>query len=765
MSNDEHSKGTQSSVTPELRAALRGLSAILDPVPGAWFFTRRDCSFVYVSPGACQLLGYQRDELMRRTLLDVDCRLSPPMWEQLWHSTPPQDEMTLSTLHRRRDGSKVPVEVRAVRMVLGGEDIAASYAVDQTQSEQTRAALLETEAQLRRLMAHLPDMIFRLRLTDTPRFSFVSPSCWRLLGFTPREMVDAPRGVAQFVHVDDVVKLRALSAAVQATGVEVRFQHREGNTVWMNVRATARSEEGSAGLSIEGVARDETARRDAELSNRRLLTALEQVAEAVVVTDASGRVVYTNPAYEASSGFCSGQSLMKPWRSLEVSLDEGFLLELEKVLIEGRGWKGRIQSRRGDGGRLYDEEASVSPLRDATGTVIGCVAVKRDITERIKMQEQLHQSQKLEAVGQLAGGVAHDFNNLLQIIQGNTLMLRTRSRESELSHLIEGVLEAAQRASTLVQQLLTFSRKGTVEFAPVDVAGCIRSLQEMLRRVMGANIRVRWNCDLSPAMTLGNAAQLEQVVLNLCINARDAMPDGGELHIGLRRAQPSEAPSSAREPGSHLVLSVKDEGHGMDSSVSSRLYEPFFTTKEAGRGTGLGLATVYAIVRAHGGSIEVDSAPQRGAEFRVYLPLTNHLPPSQPDSPRPASVVGGGRRVLVAEDEPGVLALTASFLRDAGFEVLPASNGLEALGLLRRHPDTRLAVLDVVMPQLGGLALFNRVEALGTRIPVVFVTGFDRDSLATVVHHAHVAIVTKPFGAGELLAKIAQVLPCEVPKT
>jgi two-component system NtrC family sensor kinase len=736
------------------------LAAILDPVPGAWFFTRRDTRFAYVSAGACQWLGYDKAQLMSKTLLDVDPTLTAERWEWLWNSTKPPDSMTVRTVHQRADGTRFPVEVRAVRVLLSGEDFAVSYAVDLTQSEETRAALLATEAQLERLLSNLPDLIFRVCLRDPPTFQFASPSAEGLLGFSPSELTAEHAKLADFVYPEDIETFLSLGSLPHGTGPRVRFFHRDGHTVWMDLRATARTE-GTPAPSIEGVARDVTQTHDAELFNQRLLTAIEQVAEAVVITDLTGKVLYVNPAYTQSTGRSHDDSIGRSWAELEVRADDAFLKVLGGVLASGESWKGRIASVRSSVADAYDEEVSVSPLRNPSGAVVGRVAVKRDITERLRLQEQLNQAQKLEAVGQLAGGVAHDFNNLLQIVQGNSLLIKSKVGCPELESLAQGVLDASQRASSLVRQLLTFRRKGTVEFSPVDVADCVWGLRPMLERLMGAAIQVSWKFNSRPSVVIGNSPQLQQVIVNLCINARDAMAEGGNLLVDLRNVDTDALPPGVRQRRPHLLLTVVDDGHGMDDTVCSRLFEPFFSTKEAGRGSGLGLATVYAIVRAHGGCIDVDSTPGQGATFRVHLPLSDAPLSCEKSARQPEVLVrGAGRLVLVADDEEGVRDLTTRFLREAGFDVLEAADGTQALEVLQKRRDTLcLAVLDVVMPSLGGLALFERLTEQGSSLPVIFVTGFDRDALADVVDEPRVRIVTKPFDSASLLSRVAQLLP------
>jgi nitrogen-specific signal transduction histidine kinase len=393
--------------------------------------------------------------------------------------------------------------------------------------------------------------------------------------------------------------------------------------------------------------------------------------------------------------------------------------------------------------------------------------VARDITEsyeREQLQEQLHQAQKMEAVGQLAGGIAHDFNNLLQVIMGHTQLVRAATRDSKSEALLSSVLGAAERASALIKQLLAFSRKGGVDYSELELDRIIASLHQMLERLLGEHIRLTWDCKIQPVHVIGNAAQLEQVVVNLCINARDALPRGGQVMLRLDEISPEELPAAARGRVTGLArayarLSIIDDGEGMSSEVQSRIYEPFFTTKGPGKGTGLGLSTAYAVVRSHGGFIDVSSSPGQGSEFVILLPrvVPTSAPRSIPSEPR--GVVGQGRLVLVAEDEPDVLRLTATYLSQGGFQVLMAKDGEEAERMIvERARELAVAVLDVVMPKRGGPGIYANLRAQNIMTPIVFVTGYDDESLSPILDRESVVLLRKPFGSKDLLAQVALVI-------
>lgn len=417
--------------------------------------------------------------------------------------------------------------------------------------------------------------------------------------------------------------------------------------------------------------------------------------------------------------------------------------------------------------RLLDRLPELSLTTTGQGVLLEGVA--RDITERHEreqLQEQLHQARKMEAVGQLAGGIAHDFNNLLQVIQGHTQLVRAMNQDKKADALLQGVLGAADRASSLIKQLLAFSRKGSVGLVELELGQLLSALHQMLERVMGEQVRLIWECTVGPVYVLGNAAQIEQLVANLCINARDAMPrgGGGSVYVTLDVVLDHELPTAARAQGipaaiEYVRLTIRDDGEGMSPEVQSRLFEPFFTTKGPGKGTGLGLSTTYATVRAHHGYIEVASGLGQGSTFRIFLPRV-------PATPRPHGlqrstrrISGKGHLALTAEDEPEVLRLTATYLMQAGFDVLTAPDGEQAEKLLIEGGSTvTVAVLDMVMPRRGGLAVYQTLRDLGIGTPIVFVTGYDDELLAATATQKDITVLRKPFTKAELLAKVALVV-------
>ncbi len=513
----------------------------------------------------------------------------------------------------------------------------------------------------------------------------------------------------------------------------------------------------------------ENARMLAELQRtgreiRRLATAVEQAAEAVVITDAGGAIQYVNPAFERIAGYRRDELEGKTPAVLKSGVhDAAFYREMWETIRGGRAWRGSFVNRRKDG-TIYEEEAVISPVRAPSGEIVHYVAVKRDVTYERKMEEQLRNAQKMEAVGRLAGGVAHDFNNLLTAIIGYAELLAAELVPgSPLRRDADEIERAGKQAATLIRQLLAFGRRQVLKPEVLELNAVVAEVENMLRRLIGEDVELLLRLSGALWAVKADRSQIEQVIVNLAVNARDAMPSGGKLSVVtenfvLRERDPLIAEDM--EPGEYVRLSIRDTGHGMDRDTMSRIFEPFFTTKETGKGTGLGLASVYGIVRQSGGHIRVESAPGEGTTFSVYLPRAEDAAaPARPPEPVPAGG-GGSETVLLVEDSDFVRALTHEILRLGGYRVLDASNGEEAIGLCRIHPGTiDLVLTDVVMPGMSGRELSERVKTLRPGIRVLYMSGYTDEAIARHgVLEPGMAFIEKPFTPDDLVRKVREIL-------
>ncbi len=408
----------------------------------------------------------------------------------------------------------------------------------------------------------------------------------------------------------------------------------------------------------------------------------------------------------------------------------------------------------GSDGEVIEVDFSLSPILDADGQVVRLVAEGRDVTEAARLRQQLFQAQKLEAVGQLAGGVAHDFNNLLTSILGNAQFLHEEAAPgSEEAGWAAAIIRASGRAAELTGQLLAFSRKGKFQDAAVDMHEVIREVLALLECSVDKRIALRSDLAATAPVVTGDPTQLQSALLNLGLNARDAMPAGGTLTFATRNLPTPRGPVAADPPAAaddHLEITVTDTGTGIAPEVRQRIFEPFFTTKDPGRGTGLGLAGVYGCVTNHGGAIDVSSQPGAGSTFSVRLP-TSDQPVATPDAP-PAPLIRGAGRILVVEDEDAVRDLLDQALRRLGYETILCADGLAAEAVFREQADgIDLVILDLVMPRLGGAETFARLHAIASDVPVIIASGFSQNEAVEALRRAGAAgFLAKPYQLGQL---------------
>jgi signal transduction histidine kinase/ActR/RegA family two-component response regulator len=443
----------------------------------------------------------------------------------------------------------------------------------------------------------------------------------------------------------------------------------------------------------------------------------------------------------------------------------------DRVFATGEAWMGaalRVPAIAPDGHETHAYlNLSLQPVLEPDGTVSGIFAHGVDVTAQVSAIEQLRQSQKMEAMGRLAGGVAHDFNNLLTVIGGNTELLLTELQPSSQAHAdASEVRRAVSRAAELTQQLLRFSRRQVLQRHVVEIDGIVRGVEQLLRRVIGEDIRLETRLGVGNGTVMADPGQIEQVLVNLAVNARDAMPDGGtlRLHTSMQFSPPpASATWSWSLRGPHVRILVQDSGMGMDADTLAHACEPFFTTKPEGKGTGLGLATVADIMSQSGGAMWMESTPGEGTSIWLALPMSGTPAPALDASTATATAGGGNATVLIVEDEDGVRYITKRILEDAGYRVLLARTGVEGLRVWReqvreKHEPIDLVISDVVMPELGGRALVRELRALDGALPALFVSGYVEGGLTDEELAGRTAFLAKPFSTDDLLRTVAQLL-------
>ncbi len=506
-------------------------------------------------------------------------------------------------------------------------------------------------------------------------------------------------------------------------------------------------------------------------STEILAKAIHFINECVIITDLKGNIVYTNEVTQKTYGYTATELLNQP-ASLLASRENSSNLEAIYQKTLNGGWRGRVMNRRKTG-EEFPVDVSTSAIRDDRGEALALIAVTRDVTEQKTAEEALHHAelkiqamQKIEAIGQLAGGIAHDFNNMLTVINGYTqMMLEARdTKEKQKKNLIQ-ILEAGEKAKRMTQQLLAFGRRQHMKPVVMNLNHVIKDMSRLLKRVIGEDIELRTHLEADLGHVKLDQSQVEQIVMNLAINARDAMLRGGRLTIETANVELDEDYGQSHiayiRKGRYVMFAVSDNGAGMDSEVQSRIFEPFFTTKETGKGTGLGLATVYGIVKQSNGYIWAYSEKNIGTTFKLYFPIVDE-PVSSAAGEKPAQPqhYSGTEKILLVEDEESVRRVVKKLLSDCGYQVSATNNGKEALEFCRENSEQfDMLITDIVMPQLGGIELANELIPQYPEMKVMYMSGYtDKTIVKHGVLGADAAYIQKPFSINDFSRRVREIL-------
>lgn len=611
-------------------------------------------------------------------------------------------------------------------------------------------------------------------LTDTEhRIVRVNAAFAQLFGYSEQEMLRL--SMPDITHPEDLSKSYALREGLLAGRspffqMEKRYLHKAGHVLWALTNVSlVRDSSGQPHFYVVQV-QDITERKRAEealrLTEQRLqhvIASSPDVLYTLAIEGEEFRPTWISDNVQEMMGYLPAEVFKPGWWKERVHPEDlqRTLAELRDLLTQGR--LATEYRFRHQGGKYRWVRSEMRLLHDARKAPVEVVGSWSDITERKHLEDQFRQSQKMEAIGRLAGGVAHDFNNLLTVINGyGELLLGRLPAGNPNRDLVREMVAAGSRAAALTRQLLVFSRKALLELKILDLKVVVADVDKLLRRIIGEDIQLAVVTAPEPGTVKADASHMEQVILNLVVNARDAMPQGGRLTIEVKSAELDE--TYARDhpdarPGPYVLLAVTDTGCGMNAATLARIWEPFFTTK-GDKGTGLGLATVYGIVKHSGGHVAVYSEVGHGTTFKVYLPRAEQRLTAGKSHHGPAVMARGSERVLLVEDEDGVRALARHVLAGCGYSVLEARDGPEAVQLAGQHAGPiDLLVTDVVMPRIGGRQVAERVAALHPGVKVLFLSGYTDDA---VVRHgileAQVAFLQKPFSPAALAAKVREVL-------
>lgn len=690
-------------------------------------------------------------------------------------------------IYSAQKGSFEPSEVELLGEMANNLAFGITAIRSHEEGRRAAVALREAEARYRQLVEEVPAMSYVAEAGVQGPFVYLSPQVKNILGYSPEECMVDPNFWWDHLNPKDhaIARMEDIWEVGRIFQVEYRMRRQDGGEVWVRDEALLYSDPKTGKRMTRGLMIDITDRKRTEealrQSEERYRAFVAQssegifrieydppvpcdlpIAEQLKLAHESGYMAECNDAMAKMYGLASAQDLTgKRLTDFLVVRDPVTSQFMENFVRAGY--------------RITDQESrefdALGHKRIFRNTMVGTVVdgrwvrswgITRDVTERIQLEEQLRNAQQMEAIGRLAGGVAHDFNNILSIIMGHgDLLLRISGHDERAKAGLEQIQRAADRAAALTQQLLAFSRRQVLQPKVLDLNESVADIQKMLARVIGEDIELVASLHPSLEPVKADPGQVEQVLMNLAINARDAMPQGGKLTMETSNIDLSAVQCRDLDlrPGRYVMLRVLDTGHGMDAGTLSHIFEPFFTTKPRGKGTGLGLATVYGIVKQSGGGIQVESAAGHGTEFRIYLPAAEGslLKPVQQAARK---VIGGTETILVAEDEPDLRELARIFLENYGYKVLEAGSADEAIQVAATFPEPiHLLLTDVIMPGMSGRQLAERILSQRPQTRIMYMTGYTDDM---VVQHKvlepGVQLLQKPFTKTDLGLKVRSTL-------
>jgi PAS domain S-box-containing protein len=770
----EHLEDLVRERTSELRDSEAYLNTLLDAIPIPVFYKDGNARYLGCNRAYETFFGTTKEQLIGKTIFDI----SPRDLAEIGHAKDRELFENGGAQHYEsqvENAQGVPRDVIFNKAVFSDSQGAVSGLVgtilDITERKRMECVLRESEERFRTLTEK---SLVGVYIIQDDLFRYVNPAFAEMSGYLAEEIIDR-LGPVDFLTSED--RGRVMDSIRRRTDGDIGFSHhdfhicrKDGSLLVVEAFGSRALHQGSP--AVLGTIIDITERKRSEEKlfqvTERWKRTFDAVPDLIMIVDTDFRIVQANKALTDRLGLAPteyvGRHCYEVVHKAQAPPSFCPYLRTMKDCLEHTV---EVSEERLGGHFIV----STSPVYDPSGRLIGSVHVARDITERKQAEEerkllqaQLHQSQKMEAIGQLAGGIAHDFNNILTAIIGYAEIIQLRlENDSPLRRFAEQVLTAADRAADLTRGLLAFSRRQVLHAKPVELCGVVRDLERMLGRLLPEDIDFRATFCEGNLIVKADKGQVEQVLMNLVTNAKDAMPRGGSLTIEVSAAAMDEKFAHAHgmgEPGNYACLSVTDTGHGMDEDTASRIFEPFFTTKEVGKGTGLGMAIVYGIIQQHNGCITVHSEMGKGTTFRIYLPLITGEIKELPDGGTVEQPPGGTETILLTEDEAAVRELHRMILEGAGYRVIEAVDGEDALDKFMEHmAEVDIIATDVIMPKIDGNSLYQRIREIRPDMKALFMSGYTKDIIVERgILDDEFSYISKPIKSFELLTSVREIL-------
>ncbi len=655
----------------------------------------------------------------------------------------------------RKDGSVYPLAIRGQNVNYKGREVRVIEFRDVSERKQAENDLLESRNKFEAIMNQTAEGITVADLAGS--YTYVNPAFCKMMGYSEEELLRMT--VFDMKAENQSSELFEKSKySRESTPGQVILKRKDGTEFFSEIMGKA--VEINNKEHVLGVIRDITERKLIEEERDRLLQAIDQSNDTIVITDTAGSIKYTNPAFTRITGYTNGDALGNNPRILKSGKqNDAFYKEMWRVLTNGKTWSGQLINKKKDG-TLFTEGATISPVRNPSGEIVNYVAVKRDITDEIKMEEDLRQTHKMEAVGTMAGGIAHDFNNLLSIISGNIDIIQYKNNPgSHSEENIDHIKSATNRAKNLVAQILAFSRQEECELIPVDLSIAIDEALNLLRSTTPTTVEIMSSVNNKSVFINTDTTQFHQIIINLCTNAVHAMNEKGLLSILLEEVElPNKEMITIpeRKAGRYAKLTISDTGTGMEKDILDRIFDLFFTTKGVGEGTGMGLSMIHGIVEQHGGFITVDSTPGLGTTFNVYFPVANEAGTESLINVAEA-LPTGTERILFVDDEECIALTSKELLECQGYKVTSVMNSIEALSVFEKNPEAfDLVFTDQTMPEMSGAELAVKLLQIRPDIPIVLCSGYSAKMSAAKAKGIGVfEFCMKPMNMAQL-AKVAR---------